>query len=202
MKIVNIDRLHAQVAAALRSSWSAINFGAMEWHPAANVALAQYSRFHIFVIKVCGGVRGHVRIRRQESALGATQQFLARIAAPRKFRQSCAYGAFRALKPIVDRRVDHVHAGLHSLDDCVCVRLVGARIRLPEIRSNPQRGKPQATLLAKMSRRGAPRKSLGIFFRSIRCRECGHSFSFNPGRDCNRCAWRGLQPAGVSSCQD
>src|ERR1700722_6606025 len=78
------------------------------------------------------------------------------------------------LKTVVDRRVDHVHAGFDSFHNCVRIRLVGARVRLSEIRPDSERGKPQALLLVKVPLRGAPGKSRGVSLRAIRCRKRGH----------------------------
>ena len=185
VQVIDVNRFDAQIAAA------ALELVGNEFrrHRVAtggDVAFAQNPGFHVLAIEIFAGVGGHVAVRREESALRADQQFFARIAASSEFRKRRAHGTFRALETVIDRGVDHVHAGLHGLHNRIGVGLVGARVRLPEIRANPQRREPQALLLAKVPRGGAPGKSRSIFFGAILCCKRRHLVSVDRSRDYTR----------------
>ena len=127
VQVIHVNRFDAQIAAAALELVGN-KFRRHRVASGGDVAFAQNSGFHVFAIEIFAGVGGHVAVRREESALRANHEFLARIAAPRKFRKRRAHGTLRTLEAVVDRGVDHVHAGFHGLDNrspctpCRCAR--------------------------------------------------------------------------------
>ena len=93
VQVIHVNRFNAQIAAAALDLVGN-KFRRHRVAPGGDVAFAQNAGFHVFMIEIFAGIGGHVAVRREESALRANHQFLARIASAREFRKRRSHGTF------------------------------------------------------------------------------------------------------------
>jgi hypothetical protein len=105
----------------------------------------------VSALEIIRDVGGHFAIGREESALGADHDFIARKSAPREFFESRADGALAALEAIIDRGIQHVCAAFNRGDDGFGVSAVGCVVGLAEIGAEADRTEQKFLLRAKVA---------------------------------------------------
>ena len=93
MQVIDVNRFHAQVAAAAFQLVGQ-KVGRHRVATTGNIPFAQDARGYVLAIEIFAGIGGHVAIGRQKSALGADQYFFSREAAPRQFGERRPHRTF------------------------------------------------------------------------------------------------------------
>src|ERR1700733_13931727 len=124
---------------------------------------AKNSRLDVFVGKIFVRVIRHLAVGRKKSSLGAQDDLIAR----KTLRGECAHrrphGTLAALKPIVDRRIDHIETAYDGRDDGGCVAFVRGFVWLAKIGTDPDGGENDFRRhVPEMARGGAALKACSV----------------------------------------
>ena len=142
--IVNVHAIQAEVLPAARQLMTQIG-RCQAVTPRHEVFGPQDRRADERLVDIGPRIRRILAVEGKESALGGHQDLVPRrTPQPDQGAESGAHGPLAALVAVVDRAVQDVTAQLHGANDGVPVELVGPGILVAQIRSEANRGQPEA----------------------------------------------------------
>ena len=125
------------------------------------------------LLEVAPRVFGRRAVVGNKAAFGRDDDFVAVIAFVGEFFERGADGALASLKPIVDRAVDDVAAGLDGADDGLVVKLVRCVVVVAEIGAETDGGHPESWDWRKCSGANLSAKRLRYRVRACRALRSG-----------------------------
>src|SRR6185312_212259 len=119
--------------------------GSHAMHSAHQFALWDDAGVYVLRHEVGAGIGRNAGVVGEVTGLRAEKHLVSRNAGLHQLRNGPSNAAFRSLKAVVDRAVEHIHAGAHRFNHSFGIPRVGGSVRLAEVGAKTHGREPQVS---------------------------------------------------------